>query len=153
MLGTAAIPALIMLFLVFLCPESPRFLIRRGDYPAAFGVLCQLRPTEVQAARDLFYIHNQLQKEAALIKRQKTAGHLLSSKPTHTTDRERQPDQDRPDQYPTMVQKTSYPHRIGGLWNIRRNRNACIAAFVVMASQQLCGVSVCHDSRFVWIAN
>jgi hypothetical protein len=32
LLGTAAVPSSILLFIVFLCPESPRFLIRRSEY-------------------------------------------------------------------------------------------------------------------------
>lgn len=154
LLASAAIPALIMLFLVFLCPESPRLLIRRGDYHAAFGVLCQLRPTEVQAARDLFYIHSQLQKEAALIEGQKTPDQQAWRDSRSGTPLEHPLDQAGDDRYLKMIQKSSYPHRVGALWKIPRNRNACIAAFIVMASQQLCGVGrPFHDTYFVWIAN
>ncbi|PLB37651.1 major facilitator superfamily domain-containing protein [Aspergillus candidus] len=142
LLASAAIPALIMLFLVFLCPESPRLLIRRGDYHAAFGVLCQLRPTEVQAARDLFYIHSQLQKEAALIEGQKTPDQQAWRDSRSGTPLEHPLDQAGDDRYLKMIQKSSYPHRVGALWKIPRNRNACIAAFIVMASQQLCGINV-----------
>ncbi|PKY00578.1 MFS general substrate transporter [Aspergillus campestris IBT 28561] len=142
LLATAAIPALIMLFLVFLCPESPRFLIRRGHYRAAFGVLCQLRPTEVQAARDLFYIHSQLQKEATLIKDQTAPDQQAGRDPASGMPLEHSPDQAGEDQYLKMVQNSSYLHRVGALWNVPRNRNACIAAFIVMASQQLCGINV-----------
>ena len=140
LLGSAAIPALIMLFLIFLCPESPRFLIRRGNYRTAFGVLCQLRPTELQAARDLFYIHSQLQKEAALIKAQMEPNQRIRRDSTNRISLEQSPDQADDNQYPKTVQSRSYLHSVSALWKVPRNRNACIAAFIVMASQQLCGV-------------
>ena len=140
LLGSAAIPALIMLFLVLLCPESPRFLIRRGNYRTAFGVLCQLRPTELQAARDLFYIHSQLQKEAALIKAQMTPNQRDWGGSTNRSPLEQSPDQADDNQYLKTVQSSSYLHSVGALWKVPRNRNACTAAFIVMASQQLCGV-------------
>ncbi|PLN80584.1 and other transporter-domain-containing protein [Aspergillus taichungensis] len=142
LLGSAAIPALIMLFLVLLCPESPRYLIRRGNYRSAFGVLCQLRPTELQAARDLFYIHSQLQKEAVLIKGQTARNWRVRRGSTNRTTLEQSPDQAGDDPYLEMVQPSSYLHSVSALWRVPRNRNACIAAFIVMGSQQLCGINV-----------
>lgn len=55
-----------LLTLVFLCPESPRFLIRKREYAKAFISLRQLRGTDIQAAKDLYYIHSQLQIETEL---------------------------------------------------------------------------------------
>ena len=131
LLGTSAIPAIVLLFLIFLCPESPRFLIRKDDYRAAFLSLRQLRGTDIQAARDLYYIHCQLQVEAELLQpKTKT-----SSKRDET-----QPEADYP--YQKLVGNMSFPRRVWSLWSIPRNRRACVAAFVVMASQQLCGVSL-----------
>ena len=48
---------------VYFCPESPRWYMIRDRYREAYGALCKLRPTELQAARDLYYIHVALKHE------------------------------------------------------------------------------------------
>lgn len=68
-LGSALIPALPLLIGVYFCPESPRWYIKKGRYANAFRSLCRLRNTPLQAARDLYYIHAQIQEEADIIGR------------------------------------------------------------------------------------
>ncbi|KAI0696760.1 hypothetical protein C8T65DRAFT_663212 [Cerioporus squamosus] len=63
MLGSAGIPALIIVAQVYFCPESPRWYMMKGRYTKAFESLRQLRHTELQAARDLYYIHVLLEEE------------------------------------------------------------------------------------------
>ncbi|KAH9934461.1 uncharacterized protein BXZ73DRAFT_45706 [Epithele typhae] len=63
MLGSAGIPALFIAVQVFFCPESPRWYMMKGRYPEAFNSLRRLRHTELQAARDLYYIHVLLEAE------------------------------------------------------------------------------------------
>lgn len=46
--------------------------------------------------------------------------------------------------YQKKVRDTRFLKRIGKLFSHPRNQRACVAAFLVMASQQLCGVS--HSS-------
>ncbi|EAU29577.1 predicted protein [Aspergillus terreus NIH2624] len=123
-LGSAAVPALILLVLVFLCPESPRFLIRQGRYADAFLSLRQLRGTDIQAAKDLYYIHSQLQIETEL---------FLGRRPEQWWER---------DLYQELVQRQNIFQRVGALFTVPRNRRACVAAFLVMAAQQLCGINV-----------
>jgi hypothetical protein len=41
----------------------------------------------------------------------------------------------------TELATMRFLHRLKALWSKPRNRRACLAAFIVMASQQLCGVS------------
>ncbi|THC92712.1 hypothetical protein EYZ11_007819 [Aspergillus tanneri] len=136
LLGTAAIPAIILLFLVFLCPESPRFLIRINDYKNAFLSLRQLRGTDLQAARDLYYVHSQLQVSTELLE--------YNEGPSEEDSQESQQPSEwyRKDLYQEKVGKMSFLRRVWSLWSIRRNRRACLAAFLVMASQQLCGINV-----------
>ncbi|KAF7164621.1 hypothetical protein CNMCM5623_009078 [Aspergillus felis] len=124
LLGSAAVPALILLVLVFLCPESPRFLIRKGAYADAFSSLRQLRGSDIQAARDLYYIHSQLQIETELFE---------GKRPEQWW---------RTDLYQQKVKTQTFFQRVGALFTVPRNRRACVAAFLVMASQQLCGINV-----------
>ncbi|CAK5263682.1 unnamed protein product [Mycena citricolor] len=68
-LGSAFIPAVPLLIGIFSCPESPRWLMKKDRYHEAYNSLCRLRNSELQACRDLFYIHCQLQKELAALDR------------------------------------------------------------------------------------
>ncbi|KAF2034614.1 sugar transporter-like protein [Setomelanomma holmii] len=64
--GSALIPALPLLIGVYFCPESPRWYIKKGKYAQAFSSLQRLRNSDLQAARDLYYIHSQLRAESSL---------------------------------------------------------------------------------------
>lgn len=66
-LGSAFIPALPLMF-IYLVPESPRWLMRKKRYPKAFASLCRLRHSKLQAARDLYYVHVQLQLENQVVR-------------------------------------------------------------------------------------
>lgn len=47
--------------------QSPRWLIKKNRYRKAWESLLRLRFSPVQAARDLYYIHAQLQVEAQIV--------------------------------------------------------------------------------------
>ncbi|KAJ0413613.1 hypothetical protein BJY00DRAFT_319610 [Aspergillus carlsbadensis] len=66
MLASTAIPPFFVCIQVYFCPESPRWYMIRNRYHEAFDALCKLRPTQLQAARDLYYIHAALQVEEKL---------------------------------------------------------------------------------------
>ncbi|KAJ5674168.1 Major facilitator superfamily domain general substrate transporter [Penicillium macrosclerotiorum] len=66
-LGSAFIPAVPLVCGVYFCPESPRWYIRRGEMDKAYQSLVRLRNTSLQAARDLYYIHSQIQIEQSMI--------------------------------------------------------------------------------------
>ncbi|KAF1364051.1 hypothetical protein EJ07DRAFT_162566 [Lizonia empirigonia] len=66
-IGSAFIPAVPLTIGIFFCPESPRWLIKKNRYRKAWQSLVQLRFSPVQAARDLYYIHVQLQVETQII--------------------------------------------------------------------------------------
>ncbi|KAJ7679753.1 hypothetical protein B0H17DRAFT_1077620 [Mycena rosella] len=67
-LGSAFLPAIPLLFGVYLCPESPRYLLKKGRYQDAYASFKRLRNTELQAARDLYYVHRQLMEEFAVLR-------------------------------------------------------------------------------------
>ncbi|KAG9242174.1 putative sugar transporter [Calycina marina] len=126
------VPAVILLTLVFMCSESPRWLIKQGNYRKAFEVLVRLRRHELLAARDLYYIHAQIQVEASLFSKRadvETQLHEWGTDANH-------------DMYQEEFKKTSAPQRVLQLFTINRNRRAALASFVVMAAQQMSGINV-----------
>ncbi|KAF2141058.1 uncharacterized protein K452DRAFT_272874 [Aplosporella prunicola CBS 121167] len=56
-LGSAFIPAVPLLILIWYAPESPRWYIKQRCYPQAYGSLVRLRNVPLQAARDLYAMH------------------------------------------------------------------------------------------------
>ncbi|TDZ37822.1 Arabinose-proton symporter [Colletotrichum spinosum] len=66
-LGSAFIPAVPLALLIYFCPESPRWYIKKNRFPQAMKSLLKLRNNPIQAARDIYYIHAQLQVEAEII--------------------------------------------------------------------------------------
>ncbi|GAA5842913.1 hypothetical protein JCM5353_004135 [Sporobolomyces roseus] len=70
MLGSACLPAIIVCAQVFFTPESPRWLIGRGEYRKAYESLLRLRRSPIQAAIDLYGISKSLEVEAEIQKAQ-----------------------------------------------------------------------------------
>lgn len=66
-LGSAFIPAIPLVLGVYFCPESPRWYMKKGKYDKAYQSLLRLRNNPLQAARDLYYIHAQLEIESEII--------------------------------------------------------------------------------------
>ena len=66
-LGSAFIPAVPLWVGIYFCPESPRWYIKKGRFDRAYKSLKRLRNTELQAARDLYYIHAQIRLEQTLV--------------------------------------------------------------------------------------
>jgi sugar porter (SP) family MFS transporter len=65
-IGSAAVPAAIMLVLLLRLPESPRWLVRRGDQDAAREVLERVRP-------DGYDVADELEEMADLARREQNA--------------------------------------------------------------------------------
>ncbi|PBK68073.1 hypothetical protein ARMSODRAFT_937544 [Armillaria solidipes] len=65
---SAAMPAVPLVLGIYLCPESPRWYMKKGRYAEAFKSFKRLRNTELQAARDLYYVHRQLMEEYKVTK-------------------------------------------------------------------------------------
>ena len=73
MLALTSLPPLIVIIQVYLVPESPRWYMTKNKYRKAFDALCRFRPSRLQAARDVYYIHKSLQIE----EKQKEGKNLL----------------------------------------------------------------------------
>ncbi|CAK9783802.1 MFS transporter [Cutaneotrichosporon oleaginosum] len=56
-LGSAFIPALPLAIFIYMCPESPRWYMKKGRYVDALKSYNRLRKSEIVAARDLYYSH------------------------------------------------------------------------------------------------
>lgn len=63
MMGSACLPAIIVVCFVFLCPESPRWYMSKNRHAKAYQSMCKVRYNKVQAARDVFYMYTLLQAE------------------------------------------------------------------------------------------
>ncbi|QLG73339.1 hypothetical protein HG535_0E04230 [Zygotorulaspora mrakii] len=66
MLGSAMIPAVLVLFQIPYCPESPRWLMGKNRYKEAFEATTQIRPHRILACRDIFYQHILMMEEESL---------------------------------------------------------------------------------------
>ncbi|KAG6860461.1 hypothetical protein C0995_010815 [Termitomyces sp. Mi166 len=67
-IASAFIPAIPLTLFIYFCPESPRWLMKKGRYHDAYRSFKRLRNSELQAARDLYYVHCQLVEEFAVLK-------------------------------------------------------------------------------------
>jgi hypothetical protein len=63
MMGSACLPAIIVVVFVFLCPESPRWYMSKNRHSKAYYSMVKLRYNKIQAARDVFYMHTLLEAE------------------------------------------------------------------------------------------
>jgi sugar porter (SP) family MFS transporter len=66
-LGSALLPAIPLIIFIFFCPESPRWCMKKNRYAQAYRSLIKLRINPLQAARDLYYIHSQLEIEKEIL--------------------------------------------------------------------------------------
>lgn len=119
-LASAFVPAIPLVCGIWFCPESARWLIKKGRYAKAYRSLCRIRNTPLLAARDLYYIHAQINQEERLIEE---AG---------------------------LTKTSNVFVRFVELFTIPRVRRATQASGIVMIAQQMCGskcnpvsVSVC----------
>ncbi|KAJ3938230.1 uncharacterized protein N0V96_011919 [Colletotrichum fioriniae] len=77
MLGAPFLPAVPLLCLIYLCPESPRWLMKKGRYHDAWKSMIQLRHNNIQCARDMYAIHAQLQLESQVLGKSNYASRFM----------------------------------------------------------------------------
>ena len=91
---------------------SPRWLISKGKFSKAYKALLRYRGSPIRAARDLYYIHAQIQLEELLIEQSGVA-----------------------------VNANMFT-RFVELFTIPRLRRAVQASGIVMIGQQMCGINI-----------
>lgn len=64
---TTLIPTIPLLFMIYLMPESPRYLMKHGRYEKALEAFTQVRTTPLLAVRDLMYAHAQLDFDSRML--------------------------------------------------------------------------------------
>ncbi|KAL1901397.1 hypothetical protein Sste5346_001802 [Sporothrix stenoceras] len=116
MMGSAMIPAVLVVALIPTCIESPRWYLTKDRHADAYASICRLRFEKVQAARDLFYMQILLEAEEEILHGKKKAAEAAGQSRGRSLLKE--------------------------LFGVRRNRNAVIASEIVMFMQQFCGVNV-----------
>ncbi|KAJ6012311.1 Major facilitator superfamily domain general substrate transporter, partial [Penicillium canescens] len=89
--------------------------------------LLELRGTPIQATRDLYYIHAQLQAEAVTVWNPHEGQSWWS-------------DREESYVYQKWMKRGNFFKRMMYLATKPRTRRACVVALIVMASQQLCGL-------------
>jgi len=77
MLGSAAIPPLFVISLIFFSPESPRWYMSKGRKADAYYAMRRIRNTPLEAARDLYFASELLQAEREIMHGQKSRIGLL----------------------------------------------------------------------------
>ncbi|KAK0867179.1 hypothetical protein LTS02_004346 [Friedmanniomyces endolithicus] len=133
--ASSALPTIVLLSLIYVCPESPRFLMRRGHYRMAYQNLVLLRFHPILAAKELLYVHCQTEVESRFLG--------VSTKfPTHDEEKS------RTSKLSSTFRRRSATARPANYWQklyqifaIKRNQRAITAAVVCMVGQQLCGVN------------
>ena len=126
-LAAPLIPALALIISIRWCPESPRWHMLHGDtdqYRSAYRIFRRLRNTELQALRDLYLIHKQIELESYARRNYDTEAGYLERK-----------------NQSIFAQMADSFARFGQLFSSKHNRlrNALVASCTVNLAQQLSG--------------
>lgn len=121
-ISSSFIPSAVLLFLVYVGSESPRWLIKKERYAEAYQVLLRLRGNDLLAARDLILIRAQLHIETILFMPTEKDGTDLGNEVPYLD----------PEVYRKEISVWGYGRRITQLFTIPRVRRSTLAAFIVM---------------------
>ena len=66
--NTVLVPTVPLLIMIYLMPESPRYLMKHGKYRKALEAFEQIQTTWLLCSRDFMYAHAQLDFESRLLK-------------------------------------------------------------------------------------
>ena len=146
--ASSVLPTIVLLSLIFVCPESPRFLMKHQRYAAAYKTLLGLRGEPVLAAKEMLYVHYQMVVEMAHLSHKRPDVEGAGVRATlQKGDSEKTPISTR---FVRRFQRRSgrginYWKKLGQLFTEKRVRRAMGTAVVCMIGQQLCGVGSVMD--------
>ncbi|WPH00120.1 Hypothetical protein R9X50_00294300 [Acrodontium crateriforme] len=147
-IASSALPTIVLLSLIYVCPESPRFLMKRGYYGAAYESLMLLRFHPILAAKELFYVHCQMEVETRLLLHHQRDSEARPARVRSRSVFEKGPLSKINRLRPAVLQRQetarpiNYWQKLSQLFTVPRNRRALMAACVGMTVQQICGVNV-----------
>ena len=124
--ASSALPTIVLLTLIYVCPESPRFQMKRNKYDEAYKTLVLLRGHPILAAKELFYVACQMEVE----QQSTMSSDPEAPRPAAVHVRSR----------PFFI--AAYFHKVTQLFTVPRIRRAMGASIVCMICQQICGVNV-----------
>jgi hypothetical protein len=81
--NTVLIPTIPLLIMIYLMPESPRYLMKHGKYRRALEAFTMIQTTPLLASRDFMYAHAQLDFESRLLKGDANEEGLLADRIGH----------------------------------------------------------------------
>ncbi|KAK4560641.1 hypothetical protein LTR86_005219 [Recurvomyces mirabilis] len=139
-IASSVLPVIVLLSLIYVCPESPRFEIKRGRYHTAYQNLILLRFHPILAAKELLYIHFQSQVESRFIGPRKHT--VVGPDQPQGTEEKALERHRRRAMWRRPPASVNYWEKLYYLFTVKRNRRALVAAVVCMVSQQLCGTNV-----------
>lgn len=131
-ISSSFIPSVILLFLVYVGSESPRWLLKKERYVEAYEVLVRLRGNDLLAARDLIQIKAQLEIETLLFGPPSSDDIEMHKGIPHLD----------PDEQRKQNSFWGYGRRISQLFTIARVRRSTVAALVVMRYESCCRLHV-----------
>lgn len=131
--ASSVLPTIILLTLIFACPESPRFLMKHQRYKEAYKTLLLLRGERILAAKELLYIHYQTEVEMRQL------GHAMADPEADDGPRLDRPGRGERPYLRRPGRGLNYYQKLRQLFTVRRIRRAMIAAVVCMVGQQMCG--------------
>lgn len=133
-IASSALPTIVLLSLNWVGPESPRFLMKHHRHKEAYEALLALRGEPVLAAKELLYVHFQMDVETQHLSHQRpdveANGHAHKEKEGARRFRQ------------SPRSDIRYWRKIRDLFTVKRIRRATMTAVVCMIGQQLCGVNV-----------
>lgn len=153
--ASSVLPTIVLLTLIFVCSDSPRFLMKRGPlkYAAAYKTLLSLRGHPILAAKELLYTHFQMEVEKRFVTGKMTdaemGAHVVDQR--EETNAAAVADDGSTGRFRIRMQlhfqiaparSVNYWTKLGQLFSNKRIRRATTAAVVCMISQQLCGANV-----------
>ncbi|KAH8676513.1 hypothetical protein BGZ60DRAFT_525958 [Tricladium varicosporioides] len=128
-----AIPTAVFILLAYLGPESPHFLLRKSDFVGALRNFRRLRNTDIQACRDFWRTHAQLQYETEMEQRRQAlavGGEL-----------EEEYHWPREELYQMQFNASSWGQQMVDLFKLPHSKRALVTAGIPMVAQILCGVN------------